>query len=147
MNLRDAELEQSLDRPGFRLRGTSIREALGGELIGGTIYEFDPGEQLWPYHFHRGNEEWLVVVAGTPSLRTPDGERELRPATSSAFPRARPARTRSTTAATSSARLAIFSSLRKGSAVYLDSGKVGVAGQVFRTADEVDYWDGEESGA
>ena len=86
MNLRDAELEQSLDRPGFRLRGTSIREALGGELIGGTLYEFDPGEQLWPYHFHRGNEEWLVVVAGTPSLRTPDGERELRPGDVVGFP-------------------------------------------------------------
>ena len=69
------------------------------------------------------------------------------PATSSAFRWARRAHTRCTTAATSPVRLAIFSTLRAGSAVYPDSGKVGVAGQVFRTADEVDYWDGEESGA
>ena len=32
----------------------------------------------FPYHFHHGMEEWLLVVDGTPTLRTPDGERELR---------------------------------------------------------------------
>jgi uncharacterized cupin superfamily protein len=41
------------------------------------------------------------------------------------------------------ARLAIFSTRRAGSVVYPDSGKVGVAGQAFRAADEVDYWEGE----
>ncbi len=143
MNLRDAELEQSLEQPGFRLRETSIREALGGELIGGSLYDFEPGEQLWPYHFHRGNEEWLVVVVGTPSLRTPDGERELRPGDVVGFPEGEAGAHTLYNRSESPARLAIFSSLHKGSAVYPDSGKVGVAGQVFRTADAVDYWDGE----
>ncbi len=143
MNLRDAELRQSLDEPGFRLRGSSIREALGGELIGGTIYEFDPGEQLWPYHFHRGNEEWLVVVAGTPSLRTPDGERELRPGDVVGFPMEEAGAHTLYNRSDGPARLAIFSTRRAGSAVYPDSGKVGVAGKTFRTADEVDYWEGE----
>jgi uncharacterized cupin superfamily protein len=147
VNLRDAELEQSLDRPGFRLRGSSIREALGGEVLGGTIYEFDPGEQLWPYHFHRGNEEWLVVVAGTPTLRTPDGERELRPGDVVGFPLGEAGAHTLYNRSDGPARLAIFSTLRAGSAVYPDSRKVGVAGQVFRIADEVDYWDGEEPGA
>ena len=114
MNLRDAELEQSLDRPGFRLRGTSIREALGGELIGGTLYEFDPGEQLWPYHFHRGNEEWLVVVAGTPSLRTPDGERELRPGDVVGFPEGEAGAHTLYNRSDGPVRLAIFSTLAQG---------------------------------
>ena len=52
--------------------------ALGGDLIGCSLYDVDPDNQLWPYHYHWNNEEWLIVVAGTPTLRPPEGERELR---------------------------------------------------------------------
>ena len=31
-----------------------------------------------PYHFHHGGEELLIVLRGTPTLRSPDGERELK---------------------------------------------------------------------
>jgi uncharacterized cupin superfamily protein len=143
VNLRDAELPNHADRPGFRHREASIRVPLGGELIGGSVYEFDPGEQLWPYHFHRGNEEWLIVVAGTPLLRTPDGERELRSGDVVGFPEGEAGAHTLYNRGESPARVAIFSTLRPGSSAYPDSGKVAVAGQVFRTADEVDYWDGE----
>jgi uncharacterized cupin superfamily protein len=54
------------------------RPALGGQQIGCTVYELPPGERLWPYHGHWNNEEWAIVVSGTPTLRTPEGERELR---------------------------------------------------------------------
>ena len=47
-------------------------------LIGGAIS---------PYHAHHGNEELLLVVSGTPGLRTPDGVRTLEPGTVVAFPR------------------------------------------------------------
>jgi uncharacterized cupin superfamily protein len=53
-------------------------EALGGTLWGGTLYELAPGEQS-PYHWQFGEEECLIVVAGLPTLRTPEGERELQP--------------------------------------------------------------------
>lgn len=143
MNLRDAELPLDNDESGFRFRGTSIREPLGGELIGGSLYEFDPGEQLWPYHFHRNNEEWLIVVAGTPILRTLEGERELRPGDVVGFAEGEAGAHTLYNRSASAARVAIFSSLRKGSTAYPDSGKVSAAGHVFRLADEVDYWDGE----
>jgi hypothetical protein len=42
--------------------------------------------------------------------------------------------------------VAIFSTLRAGSSAYPDSGKVSAFGQVYRTADAVDYWDGESGG-
>jgi uncharacterized cupin superfamily protein len=29
------------------------------------------------YHFHHGSEELLIVLLGRPTLRTPDGERQL----------------------------------------------------------------------
>jgi uncharacterized cupin superfamily protein len=58
-----------------------IRNAPGkvvdGELYGATLYELAPGEAS-PYHWHVGEEEFLLVVGGRPTLRTPGGERELR---------------------------------------------------------------------
>lgn len=143
MNLRDAELPLDNDESGFRFRGTSIREPLGGELIGGSLYELDSGEQLWPYHFHRNNEEWLIVVAGSPILRTPEGERELRAGDIAGFAEGEAGAHTLYNRSGNPARVAIFSSLRKGSTAYPDSGKVSAAGHVFRLADEVDYWDGE----
>ena len=51
---------------------------LGAELLGGSLYELEPGDRLGPYHTHHANEEWVIVVRGRPTLRTPEGERELR---------------------------------------------------------------------
>src|SRR5690349_1633834 len=39
-----------------------------------------------PYHFHHANEELLIVLSGTPELRTPDGVRELKPGEVVSFP-------------------------------------------------------------
>lgn len=57
---------------------------LGAELLGATLYELPPGQES-PYHWEAGCEEWLVVVAGRPTLRDPDGERELVPGDVVAF--------------------------------------------------------------
>jgi hypothetical protein len=128
LNLADAPLEPRDAPPGFEYRSASVREALGGDLIGCTLYELDEGKQLWPYHFHWNNEEWLVVVAGAPTLRTPDGERGAH----TVF---------------GPGRFAIFSTRRQGSVVYPDSGKVGAGPPwdrlYFRRSDAVDYWLGE----
>jgi uncharacterized cupin superfamily protein len=51
-------------------------EALGATRWGGTLYELAPGEAS-PYHWHYGEEEVLICVAGRPTLRTPEGERVL----------------------------------------------------------------------
>ena len=32
-----------------------------------------------PYHYENGEEEWIVVLTGSPTLRTPDGEQQLHP--------------------------------------------------------------------
>ena len=147
MNLRDAELQVTCDEPGFRHRRASIRKPLGGELIGGSLYEFDPGQQLWPYHYHRNDEEWLIVVAGTPTLRALDGERELRAGDVVGFPDGEAGAHTLYNRGDVPARVAILSTMRPGSTVYPDSGKVAAAGHVFRTSDAVDYWDGESGSA
>ena len=46
-----------------------------------------PGSAAFPLHFHLGNEEMLIVLSGSPVLRTLEGERVLASrARSSAFP-------------------------------------------------------------
>ena len=79
MNLLDATMPPVEETPpGFAFSEISASERKGNELIGASLYEFESGNQLWPYHFHAGNEEWGIVVSGTPTLRTPEGDRELR---------------------------------------------------------------------
>jgi uncharacterized cupin superfamily protein len=56
--------------------GKSKRLVESGPLLGATVYELAPGN-FNVYHFHHGSEELLIVLRGRPTLRTPDGEREL----------------------------------------------------------------------
>lgn len=146
LNLADAPLERHDAAPRFEYRSASVREALGGELIGCTLYEVDAGKQLWPYHFHRNNDEWLLVVAGTPTLRTPAGERVLRAGDLVGFPEGEEGAHTLYNRSDVPFRVAIFSTLDQGGVEYPDSGKVGgaaVGRLYFRRDDAVDYWDGE----
>lgn len=93
-NLFGDDLEEWSSRPGYDRRGKQIGALLGASLIGASLYELPPGEKSWPYHYEYGCEEWLLVVSGAPSLRTPEGERVLAPATCSPSPRGRPAPSR-----------------------------------------------------
>lgn len=47
-----------------------------GPQLGASVYELGPGNSA-VYHFHHGSEELLIVLRGRPTLRTPDGERQL----------------------------------------------------------------------
>ena len=76
-NVFTVECDLGMEHDGFRIRKTQIGDRLGAELIGGSVCEIDPGKRLWPYHLHHANEEWLIVLRGRPTLRTPEGEREL----------------------------------------------------------------------
>jgi uncharacterized cupin superfamily protein len=56
-----------------------------GPGLGATVYELGPGNFV-VYHFHHGMEELLVVLRGRPTLRTPDGDRQLDEGESVHFP-------------------------------------------------------------
>lgn len=145
VNLLDVAAGEEIERDGFRSRLVSIRPLLGGELLGCSVYDVPPGERLWPYHYHLGNEEWLVVVTGRPTLRVPAGERELAPGDVVAFPEGEDGAHTLVNRTDEDARVAIFSTLRNGNSVYPDSGKVSALRRCFRVADAVEYWDGEEA--
>ena len=95
-------------------------------MWGGTLYELAPGEES-PYHWHFGEEEWLVVAGGTPTLRTPGGERVLRPWDLAVFPRGEAGAHQLRNDTDEPVRAIIFSTVSDPEvAVYPDEGKVGV---------------------
>jgi uncharacterized cupin superfamily protein len=145
MNLRDVvPIPEEGCPAGFAFAEISARERPGDELMGCTLYEFEPGNQLWPYHFHFGNEEWAIIVAGSPTVRTPEGERVLAQGDIVAFPEGEAGAHTFLNRSDAEARIAMFSTLNRSTLpVYPDSGKVAAYRRCFRMADAVDYWDGE----
>ena len=59
----------------------------GARELAANVYELDPGAVGSPWHRHHANEELLLVLAGTPSLRGPDGTQPLSAGAVVAFPR------------------------------------------------------------
>ncbi len=142
VNLLDPEYDRSSDREGYSWRAAAVGGRIGAERIGGSLYELGEGERTFPYHLHHGMEEWLIVVSGSPTVRTPEGERELRRGDVLCFPvgpaGAHQVRGPGTV-------LLISASRSPETVEYPDSGKLGARppGKIFRAADAVDYWDGE----
>src|SRR6266545_1676058 len=64
---------------GFRRNSTRVGAALGAARTGLSVYELPPGQAIGPYHYENPDEEWLLVVSGTPTLRHPGGEDQLEP--------------------------------------------------------------------
>jgi uncharacterized cupin superfamily protein len=76
-NLNDPDFNDVRDHPGYRARRAKMGFQGGAVKTGLSYWEVDPGEAAYPYHMHLTEEEIVVVLEGTPSLRTPDGWREL----------------------------------------------------------------------
>jgi uncharacterized cupin superfamily protein len=54
----------------------SKRLVESGPFLGASLYELERGTFVI-YHEHHGSEELLLVLRGRPTLRTPEGERQL----------------------------------------------------------------------
>ena len=72
-------------------RRAMLGRQAGSERLGVSLFELAPEQAPFPLHYHLGNEELLIVLRGTPMLRTLDG--------SGSWPRARSSRSRSASAA------------------------------------------------
>ena len=59
------------------------------DMLGASLIELLPGAPGGPLHMHYGVEEMFFVLAGTPSVRTPEGEEALRPGDVVYFPEGR----------------------------------------------------------
>ena len=59
---------------------------LGADKLGASLIDLLPGAPDGPLHMHYGVEEMFFVLAGTPTVRTPDGEERLAPGDVVYFP-------------------------------------------------------------
>jgi uncharacterized cupin superfamily protein len=152
-NIYRPEFEDGERPEGFRSRRARIGYELGLELIGCSLWELPAGEAAYPYHFHYADEELVIVLRGRPTLRTPEGERELEEGEALRFglgeEGAHQLINRGDEAVTF---LAVSSHGRPDVVVYPDAGKIGVGERLprggglrayFRRSDEVGYFDGE----
>ena len=150
-NLNGDEWDRVEERPGWRSKDAWVGAHIGAELLGGSMYELEPGDRLWPYHTHHANEEWMIVLRGRPTLRTPEGERELAEGDVTCFPRGKDGLHQVRNATNEPIRVLMLSTRIAPDLVeYPDSGKVGarsVAGDrilLSRPGPILDYWDGED---
>jgi uncharacterized cupin superfamily protein len=153
VNLLGSELGPGSTRPGYAQRELELGPSLGALGWGGTIYELRPGERICPYHWHVAEEEWLVVVSGTPTLREPDGEQLLRPWDVAVFRRGPAGAHEVRNESDEIIRVLMVSTLSEPEiCVYPDSGKIGawhrapdgtLTGLRNRPENNLDYFDGE----
>ena len=151
-NIRAPEFEYDQEDPdGFRSGMARLGKLLGGaEESGITVYELPPGQAVCPFHYECGEEEWLLVLEGEPTLRHADGSDRLAPWDVVFFEKG-PAGVHGIRNETEeTARVLMFSTVVVPTAtVYPDSDKVGIwtgdpeTDVVVRRESKVDYFDGE----
>jgi uncharacterized cupin superfamily protein len=137
-----------LDPPGFRCHATRVGPKLGASRLGMSVYDIPSGEAICPYHFEWTDEEWLVVISGRPTLRTPVAEEQLKAGDVVCFPAGPDGAHQVRNVTDEAVRVAMFSTKNEiGIAEYPDSDKIGIwAGgtdYMLRRSVQLDYWDGE----
>ncbi len=153
-NINDPLFDEPREHPGFRCQRARVSRQAGGERLGLSLWELPPGEAAYPYHYHYTEEELLVVLTGRPSLRTPDGWRDVKEGEVVAFLRGEQGAHQLVNRTQETVRFLAFSTSGDPDIViYPDSGKLGAFERLpqggglramFRLADTVDYHDGEQ---
>jgi uncharacterized cupin superfamily protein len=141
-----ATAAEAADPAGYETPFVRVGPIVGGRALGATVYVLNEGQSVCPYHYEHGNEEWLLVLEGRPTVRHPAGEDELEPGDVVCFPEGPEGAHKTTNHRREAARVVIFSTqIDPAVVVYPDSNKVGVwpPGKLFRLDDAVDYWEGE----
>jgi uncharacterized cupin superfamily protein len=146
----DFEFDEG-DPDGFRAGMFRLGRALGAEETGTSVYELPPGQAICPYHYEHGEEEWLIVLEGRPSLRHPEGTDQLEPWDVVFFPRGPEGAHGVRNETDETVRVLMYSTVTYPTAtVYPDSDKIGVWTGGDRSDDlittrssAVDYYHGE----
>jgi uncharacterized cupin superfamily protein len=128
VRLSEAEVSADpTDPDGFRALSDRMGPRVGAERTGATLYELPPGQALCPYHYEHGEEEWLLVLSGAPSVRTPDGVERLAQHDLVFFPVGPEGAHQVRNDSGGPARVLMWSTVvYPAVTVYPDSGKVGV---------------------
>ena len=152
-NVEHPDFEEPRERPGFRCRRARLGRQAGAEQLGASLWEIEPGQAAYPYHWHLAQEEMIVVLAGRPSLRSPEGWRELEEGEVVSFRTGEEGAHQLVNRTEEAVRFLSISTLSPEIVIYPDSNKLGAywdlpegerMRQLFRRDDAVGYWEGEE---
>ena len=150
-NIANPEFEYDPEDPHpFRGGRVKVGPLVGAAATGMSVYEMPPGEGTCPYHYEYGEEEWLLVLEGRPTLRHPEGP-ELKQTTSHGSSTSVPSGAHAVRNETEeTVRFLMFSTIvHPAASVYPDSGKVAIwtgnpdDSVLVRKTSAVDYYDGE----
>ena len=136
-------------REGHRFSRTMIGQAAGAALTGFSLYELEPGQRAWAYHYELNREEWVIVISGEVIVRTPEGDHSLVAGDVACFPPGEAGAHQVRNDSDQPARFAMPSSWSGDGyvAVRPDSNTALIVGPGFRqivSLDEsLDYWDRE----
>jgi uncharacterized cupin superfamily protein len=138
------------DPVGYQVPYARLGPLIGASSLGMTVYELNEGNSICPYHWESPEEEWLIVLEGTPTLRDPEGDHELAPGDTVCFSPGPEGAHKVSNLAHGRALVAMLSTKADtGLAVYPDSDKIGIFSSengirlLFPISAAVDYWHGE----
>lgn len=138
------------DPQGFRSGMFRLGPQVGARDTGTSVYDLPPGQAVCPYHYEHGEEEWVLVLEGQPTLRTPDGREELEPFDVVFFPKGPEGAHQIRNDTGSPVRILMWGSVVYPTvSVYPDSDKVGVwtrektDDMIVLRSSKVDYFHGE----
>jgi uncharacterized cupin superfamily protein len=142
-------------RPGYMALRSYVARKAGSRRLGASLWHIAPGEAAYPYHWHLGEEELLVVLEGAGGrLRTVDGWRALeRGEVLSFLTGEQGAHQVANEGPDTLVFLAVSTAGAPDICIYPDAGKLGAfergpngtgVWEFYERADEVGYWKGVE---
>jgi uncharacterized cupin superfamily protein len=152
-NIFDPDFDEPREHEGFRALRARTGYQLGAERLGASVWEVEPGQAAYPFHYHFTEEELVIVLEGQPSLRTPEGWRVLETGEAVSFRRGRQGAHQLVNRSPERVRfLAVSTNGEPDLVIYPDSAKLGAAERLsagggfrkyFRLESAVDYYDRE----
>ena len=154
VNIHRPVFDEPREYEGFSCLRARLGRQLGSQKIGLSLFELPPGQAAYPYHWHVAEEELIIMVAGRPHLRTPDGWRELESGDAVAFCVGEDGAHQLVNRTQDPVRFLAFSNQQPDIIVRPDSNTLGVAERRpeggglayhFRIADSIGYIEGEHA--
>jgi uncharacterized cupin superfamily protein len=150
-NLNHLEFDDDREGDGFTCRRARLGLQTGVERVGASLWELPPGQAAYPYHFHLTEDEIVILLEGTLSLRTPDGWRDLEQGDVVGFPVGEAGAHQLVNRGDATARfLAVSNSGAAEAVVQVDAGKIGIFERApggggirewYRRGDRVGYFE------
>jgi uncharacterized cupin superfamily protein len=150
INIDELELEYFKQGDKFEARTARIGPRIGAKDLGYSYDVLPPGKTGCPFHSHRGEEEMFFILRGTGLLRYGSETRKIRAGDFICCPTGGPETAHQIINDSPEPLEFISVSTMMPAEVceYPDSGKIGAFGggvlrHLTRTAQALDYWDGE----